>query len=114
VVYARAAGVDDGEIGRVAEGADAPGWNETESWLLRAADELHADHDLSDTTWAALRERYEDAQLLEIPFVVGQYSMLSMVANATGVPVEEGLAPLPESHPSRASPPRKGPGSATR
>jgi alkylhydroperoxidase family enzyme len=114
VVYARAAGVDDGEIGRVAEGADAPGWNETESWLLRAADELHADHDLSDTTWAALRERYEDAQLLEIPFVVGQYAMLSMVANATGVPLEEGLAPLPESHPSRASPPRRGPSSATR
>jgi len=27
---------------------------------------------------------------------VGQYTMLSMVANATGVPVEEGLEPLPE------------------
>jgi alkylhydroperoxidase family enzyme len=95
-VYARAAGLDDTEIERVAAGADAPGWSETERWLLRAADELHAGQDLSDTTWAALRERYEDAQLVEIPFVVGQYTMLSMVANTTGVPVEDDLPPLPK------------------
>ena len=94
-VYARAAGLDDAEIERVAAGDEAPGWSETERWLLRAADELHTGHDLADATWAALRERYEDAQLLEIPFVVGQYTMLSMVANATGVPVEEDLPPLP-------------------
>jgi alkylhydroperoxidase family enzyme len=94
-VYARAAGLDDAEIERVAAGAEARGWSETERVLLRAADELHAEQDLSDATWAALRERYDDAQLLEIPFVVGQYTMLSMVANATGVPVEEDLPPLP-------------------
>ena len=29
-------------------------------------------------------------------FVVGQYTMLSMVANATGVEIEEGYDPLPE------------------
>jgi alkylhydroperoxidase family enzyme len=63
--------------------------------LLRAADELCARQDLSDEVWADLRKAYAEAQLVEIPFVVGQYTMLSMVANATGVPVEEGLDPLP-------------------
>lgn len=94
-IYARAAGLDDEEIERVAAGADAPGWGETERCLLTAADELHAGQDLSDATWAALRERYDEAQLLEVPFVVGQYTMLSMVANATGVPVEGDLPSLP-------------------
>ena len=64
--------------------------------MLRAADELHAGQTFSDATWAALRERHDEAQLVEIPFVVGQYTMLSMVANGTGVPVEEHLPPLPE------------------
>jgi alkylhydroperoxidase family enzyme len=96
VVYARAAGLDDGEIERTAEGPNAPGWSDEERWLLVAADELVDGHDLSDETWNALRERFEPAQLVEIPFVVGQYTMLSMVANATGVAVEAGLPRLPE------------------
>ena len=95
-VYARSAGLSDEEIDRVAEGADGAGWSGEERLLLRAADELHAGQDLSQPTWDELRERYEEAQLLEIPFVVGQYTMLSMVANATGVPVEDGLPPLPK------------------
>ena len=34
---------------------------------------------------------------MEIPFVVGQYTMLSMVANATDVPCEADLPPLAEA-----------------
>ena len=95
-IYASAAGLDDTEIERVAAGVDAPGWSDADRSLLVAADELHARQDLSDPTWAVLRERYDEAQLLEVPFVVGQYTMLSMVANATGVVLEDGLPPLPE------------------
>ena len=62
-----------------------------------AADELHAAQDVSDATWQQLRARWDDAQLVEIPFVVGQYTMLSMVANATGVAVEGELPPLPDA-----------------
>jgi 4-carboxymuconolactone decarboxylase len=95
VIYARTAGLDDEEIARVPDGTDAEGWSQEERDLLRAADELHAGHDLSESTWSRLRERFDDAQLVEIPFVVGNYTMLSMVANATGVPLEEDLPPLP-------------------
>src|SRR5262249_17534123 len=35
-------------------------------------------------------------ELVEIIFVVGQYTMLSMVANCAGIEPEPGLQPLPE------------------
>src|SRR5262245_56876738 len=87
--YARAAGLDDAEIARVADGADAPGWSERDALLLRVADELHATHALGDDTWRRLSVAFDAAQLVEIPLVVGHYAMLSMLANATGVPLEE-------------------------
>lgn len=95
VLYARAAGLGEEEIARVAEGAQAAGWSQQEHDLLVAADELHAGHDLSDETWSLLRARFDDAQLVEIPFIVGHYSMLAMVANSTGVPLEDDLPRLP-------------------
>jgi hypothetical protein len=65
------------------------------SGLLRAADELHATQRFGDPTWAALRTEFTDAQLVEIPFLVGQSTMLSMVAEGLGVPPERGLPSVP-------------------
>jgi 4-carboxymuconolactone decarboxylase len=96
-VYARAAGCSDAEIEAVAVGPAAPVWSETDRALLVAADELHAQNAVTDATWAALASRWSAAQLVEIPFVVGQYTMLSMVAGALRVPLEEGLPRLPDA-----------------
>ncbi|TMA36055.1 MAG: carboxymuconolactone decarboxylase family protein [Deltaproteobacteria bacterium] len=93
--YARAAGLSDIEIAGVAAGPGAAGWSEEDRDLLRAADELHARQKITDATWAALASRWSAAQLVEIPFVVGQYTMLSMVAGAIAVPLEEGFPRLP-------------------
>lgn len=95
--YARAAGLDEMEIARVASGPGAAGWSGRERLLLEVADELHQGQDVSAGTWQRMRECFDDAQLVEIPFVVGSYTMLSMVAKSTGVPLEEGLPPLPRS-----------------
>ena len=72
-------------------------WAERDATLLRAADELHASQQLRDETWRELRDEVglSPAQLVELTFVVGNYTMLSMVANATGVPLEEGLPEWP-------------------
>ncbi|HEY8120685.1 MAG TPA: carboxymuconolactone decarboxylase family protein [Myxococcota bacterium] len=94
VQYARAAGLHEAEIARVAEQGAAP-LAPRELLLLRAADELHATQRLRDPTWAALRAEYTDAQLVEIPFLVGEYTMLSMVAESLGVPAPPGLPALP-------------------
>jgi 4-carboxymuconolactone decarboxylase len=95
VTYARAARLSDNEIARVASGPDALGWTTEDATLLRAADELALGTTISDPTWVALKARYEPRQLVEIPLVVGQYTMLSMVANALGVELEPGHEPLP-------------------
>jgi alkylhydroperoxidase family enzyme len=83
--YARAASVSDDEIALVAEPVEAGAWSEREAALLRAADELVTDHDISDATWAVLARAYDAPALVELLFVVGQYTMLSMVANAAGL-----------------------------
>lgn len=94
-VYGEAAGLGADEIAGLARPIDARDWSDPDRALLEAADALHARQDVSDELWARLAERFDAAQLVEIPFVVGQYAMLSMVANATGVPVEPGLPELP-------------------
>ena len=83
--YARAAGLTDGEIAAVARAVRSHSWTPREAALLRTTDELIADHDVSDATWAQLASHFDLPALVEILFVVGQYTMLSMVANAAGV-----------------------------
>ena len=96
VVYARAAGMTEDDIDRVVAGPGAPGWSESEQALVRAVDELTSSaFDIGDDTWAVLRAHYDDARLTEVPFVVGQYTMLSMFANGLGVVLEPDYEPLP-------------------
>ena len=96
VVFGRATGMTDDDLDRVVAGPDAAGWSPSERALVRTADELTSGaYDIGDETWAALRSHFDDGQLAEIPFVVGQYTMLSMFANGLGVALEEGYEPLP-------------------
>jgi 4-carboxymuconolactone decarboxylase len=92
VRIARDARVSDDEIERVQAGPDAAGWAPFDAVLLRAADELHGDACLTDTTWAALGERYDEKQLIEVPMVVGHYHMVAFTLNSLGVQVEDGVA----------------------
>jgi 4-carboxymuconolactone decarboxylase len=83
--YARAAGLTDAEITRIATAPlDAP-WTAAELALLRAADELGAASSITDTTWQALTEHFDAGQIVEVVMIAGQYTMLSMLANATGI-----------------------------
>ena len=52
-------------------------------------DELYANTILSDTTWNALSERYEEKQLMDLIFVVGAYNMLAMFMNSLGFKTED-------------------------
>jgi 4-carboxymuconolactone decarboxylase len=93
--YAHHAGLSHEEIDRVARTGDLSGWAPAEAALLRAADELCADCAISEGTWAELASHFDAPELVEIPFVVGQYTMLSMVANALGVRSSPGAPSLP-------------------
>ena len=96
VLIGRNAGLSDEEIQRIPAGAEAEGWSEDDRWLIRAADELHGDAFVTDTTWAALAERLSVEQRIDLIFTVGQYNLVSMALNTLGVQPEEGLPRLPE------------------
>jgi alkylhydroperoxidase family enzyme len=99
VKYAQVAGLSDAEIAGIAEGPGAPAWGEADRDLLLVADQLHARQQIDDALWKRLAARFDATQLVELPFVVGQYTMLSMVANMTGVALEAGHDPLPTPAP---------------
>ena len=92
VPLAQRVGVTADEVARVTEGPGAPGWDDGDVALLRAADELHADAVIGDATWAALAERYTPAQLVEIPMVVGQYHLVAFTLNSLGVQLDDDVA----------------------
>ncbi|HEV3351480.1 MAG TPA: carboxymuconolactone decarboxylase family protein [Acidimicrobiales bacterium] len=96
VLIARSAGITDAEIDRVRAGPDAPGWDPFERALLAAADELHADACITDATWAALADRYDERLLIEVPMLVGHYHMVAFTLNSLGVQREEGVPALPD------------------
>ena len=74
----------------IAQGGDAPGWNDTELALIDAANEMYRDSVISDATWARLSEDYDTHQLISIAATVARYRQVSMTLNALGV------QPLPD------------------
>jgi 4-carboxymuconolactone decarboxylase len=95
VVIGKAVGLSDDEIARIAGGSDASGWDPFDAALVRAADELHDDNFVSDETWNALSARYTPHQLMDMVFVVGQYTLVSMALNTFGVQLDPGVEGFP-------------------
>lgn len=89
------AGLTQEEVDRIPLGPGADGWSDKDALLLRAADELHDDSCLSDTTWERLAELYDEKQLIELPMLVGQYHLVAFTLNSLGVQREPGVTGFP-------------------
>ncbi len=89
-----AAGLSEDEIARIPAGPDG-GWDPFDAALLAAADELHDSCELSDTIWNVLSSRYDEAQLIELPMLVGHYHMVAMTLKTLRVQLDPGLTGLP-------------------
>ena len=57
--------------------------------LIHCANELIADHRLSDNTWNRLMTRFDLTYVLDVIFTVGAYTALGMALNSCDVQVEE-------------------------
>ena len=89
---------DDGEGHRGHHARPLRRWLERRrSLLITAADELHADSKLSDATYAALEQRYNKKQIIELLMVVGQYHLVSMLLNSLEVQRDKGVEGFPAS-----------------
>ncbi|MGE0387390.1 MAG: carboxymuconolactone decarboxylase family protein [Gammaproteobacteria bacterium] len=94
VRIAHDAGLDEATIERVTQGPDAPGWAPFDCHLLRSVDELRAGGRIADPTWQGLAQRYDHAQLLEVPALVGHYHLNAWLNNSLDVGIEPGAAGL--------------------
>ena len=72
----------------VTAASDDPVWTDREALLVTLADELHDTANVSEQTWTSLAEHYDEAQLVELVAVAGQYHAVSFMANALGVELE--------------------------
>ncbi len=95
VAIAKQCGLSDEEIVRITKGPNAPGWSDLDKLLLQAADELNADHCVSDATWKALSAKLDTKQMLDLLFTIGQYTLVSMVLNSLGIELDPGLSGFP-------------------
>lgn len=87
----KAFGLTREEIDRVLDGSDASGWSRHEAALLRAVEELLADHCMTDATWDALATTYSEKQMLEVPLLVGAYLMTAMQQNTLKIQPKAGF-----------------------
>jgi len=94
VFIARDLGFTDADIERVAEGPHADGWSPIDAAMLRAVDELVADAQIADDTWAVLAGELDRHQLMDLVFTVGAYDLLAMAFKSFGVEVDADLAEL--------------------
>ncbi len=92
---AKGLGVTDEELAGIIKGPEAQGWSSFDRALLRAADELDRSATISDRTWAYLDARYDEKQLMDVVFTVGQYKMVSMALGAFRIQMDEGLTGFP-------------------
>ena len=88
VIIGKRCGLTDDEIEKIKQGADADNWSSHDAALLRAVDELHGDAFITDATWSLLKETFNDQQMMDLVFTVGQYNMVSMALNSFGVQLD--------------------------
>jgi 4-carboxymuconolactone decarboxylase len=56
--------------------------------LIKATEELVNERCLSDATWALLAKEYTANQMIEVVFLVGSFTMMSMATNSFGMPID--------------------------
>ena len=91
-ILAGDAGITPDEVARINAGADAAGWSALDAALVRAADELVTDAEISDPTWQTLAASLSDQQLLDLVFTVGAYDLLAMALRTFRIPLDADLA----------------------
>jgi len=86
-------GLTEDEIKRVTE--ESAEWPEGDAPLIRLADEVHTNRDVSDELWAQLKSRWGEAELIELVALAGFYGMVATFLNATRVQLDPGVPGWP-------------------
>lgn len=94
--FAEAAQLTDEEVAATAgAGSAAPCWTARERTLLAAVEALHARVAWTDAEFAALREHYDEDQVLEVLLLCGFYRTVAYICRGLNLPLEAGAARFP-------------------
>lgn len=88
-------GLSDVEIARLAGDVEDGDWSDGDRVLIALADELSGDDAVSDGTWTALSQRWDEGELIELLLLAGYYRMVSGFLNAAGVQLDAGVPGWP-------------------
>lgn len=94
VLIARESGLSEATIARVKRGADSEGWSSRECALLIAVDQLHSECEIDPTCWSELQNHYDEKQILDLIFTVGNYRMLASFMKSTEIIRDVGVPAL--------------------
>ncbi len=86
IEISRAAGITDEEIDAARNGDDRLA--DEYKPLARAAEQLVDHYRIDDDTWAILKERYTEEQLMDIVTSVGAYVVMTMYTVGLDIPLE--------------------------
>lgn len=86
---AKAQGLTDDEIADIQLGKAAATLDQL---VLDAVDELDEESRISDATWAALCEHFDERQRMDLVFTIGGYGLMAMAYNTFGIEPEHGTA----------------------
>jgi alkylhydroperoxidase family enzyme len=92
LVHTDDAGLSSDEIAAIAFGPEAPSFEDLDTALLEAVDELLLGGQLSDRTWAALIEELDLPQVLDVIFTVGCYATVASMCESLRLDIETDLA----------------------
>ena len=85
VEIGKKAGLSDADIETAQTGQSNDAFD---SALMNAVDELDEKSNISDQTWAALSERLDEQQRMDLVFTTANYIAIAMALNTFGVEVE--------------------------
>lgn len=90
VVISRKCGLTDAEIdaARAGGGEALSDWDRT---VIAGVEELYREQTVTDATWAALAERYDEQQLIEFVCLVGCYQTMALLTKSLAIPLEADL-----------------------
>lgn len=82
-------GIGAAHLAAVQAGPDDPLWDDLQRLSLSAVDQMCTAHDIDDATWAALEQRLDRKQQMELLFLIGSYTLLAWVLRTVRMPLED-------------------------
>lgn len=87
VFIGKAEGLTDDDIAGIQSGEATDPFDQT---VIDAVDELDEQSQITDATWAALCERLDERQRMDLVFTIGGYGLMAMAYNTFGITPESG------------------------